>query len=222
MRVKLDCDRVLVERGRGRTSAVANWLDAVRTLTTGLRLSPCLAAAGFQEMSPALALDGASKGDALTGIKRAEGATCTITGVTESSLESSRYHPLENRWHAAPLRSFVACCTSDWCSSKASNRLAAFAKICSLRKTRTTNHSINHGYPPPDPRVPERGRTDRPVDNRESRRGDGRRHSSAESQVLPFVNGFSGPHRGSDSGSQGPRDVEGWCCLPLPAARLRT
>jgi hypothetical protein len=41
-------------------------------------------------MSPALALDGASKGDALTGIKRAEGATFTITGVTESPLESSR------------------------------------------------------------------------------------------------------------------------------------
>ena len=169
-----------------------------------------------------MALDVASKGDALTGIKRAEEATFTITGVTESPLESSRNHPLGNRRQAAPRRSFVACCTSNWCSSKASNRLAAFAKICSLRKTRTTNHSINHGYPPPDPRVPERGRTDRPVDNRESRRGDGRRHSSAESQVLPIVNGFSGPHRGTDSGSQGPRGVEGWCCLPLPAARLRT
>jgi len=182
MRVKLDCDRVLVERGRGRTSAVANWLDAVRTLTTGLRLSPCLAAAGFQEMSPALALDGASKGDALTGIKRAEGATCTITGVTESPLESSRDQPLENRdlVLAAPRRSFVLHCALNWCSSKASNRLAAFAKICSTRRGRTTNHSINPGYPPPDPRVPERGRTHRPVDNRESRSGDGRRRSTLD------------------------------------------
>lgn len=221
MRVKLDCDRVLVERGRGRTSAVANWLDAVRTLTTGLRLSPCLAAAGFQEMSPALALDGASKGDALTGIKRAEEATFTINVVTESPLESSRDHPLGNRGHAAPIGSFVSRSTSNWCSSKASNRLAAFAKICSLRKGRTRNHSSKPGYPPPDPRVPERGRTHRPVDNRESRRTDGRRRFTAENQVLPSVNGVSGLHRGSDSGSQGPRDVEGWCCLPLRATRLQ-
>jgi hypothetical protein len=171
-------------------------------------------------MSPALALDVASKGDALTGIKRAEGATCTITGVTESSLESSRYHPRENREHAAPLRSFVACCTLDWCSSKASNWLAAFVRICSLRKARMTNHSSKPGYPPPDPRVPERGRTHRPVDNRESRRDDGRRRFTVENQVLPIVNGFLGPHRGSDSGSQGPRGVEGCCCLPLPTARL--
>jgi hypothetical protein len=173
-------------------------------------------------MSPALALDVASKGDAFTGTKRAEGATFTITGVTESPLGSSRDHQLENRGHAAPRRTFDARRTSNWCSSKASNRLAAFAKICSLRKARTTNHSINHGYPPPDPRVPERGRTHRPVDNRESRRADGRRRSTAENQVLHIGNGFSEPHRGSDSGSQGSRGVEGWCCLPLPAARLRT
>ena len=172
-------------------------------------------------MSPALALDVASKGDALTGIKRAEEATFTITGVTESPLESSRNHPLGNRRQAAPRRSFVACCTSNWCSSKASNRLSTFATICSTHSGRTTNLSINHGYPPPDPRVPERGRTHRPVDNRKSHRGDGHRHSSAESQVLPIVNGFSEPHRGSDSCSQGPREVEGWCCLPLPATRLR-
>ena len=172
-------------------------------------------------MSPALALDVASKGDALTGIKRAEGATFTITGVTDSSLESSRDHPLENRERAAPLRSFVACCTSNWCSSKASNRLATFATICSTRSGRTRNHSIKPGYPPPDPRVPERGRTHRPVDNRKSRRGDGHRHSTAENQVLPIVNGFSEPHRGSDSCSQGPREVEGWCCLPLRATRLQ-
>ena len=173
-------------------------------------------------MSPALALDGASKGDALTGIKRAEGATFTITGVTESPLESSRNHPLGNRRQAAPRRSFVACCTSNWCSSKASNRLAAFAKICSLRKARMRNHPVKPGYPPPDPRVPERGRTHRPVDNRESRCGDGHRHPTAENQVLPSVNGYSGPHRGSDSGPQAPRGVEGWCCLPLRATRLRT
>ena len=173
-------------------------------------------------MSPALALDGASKGDALTGIKRAEGATITITGVTDLPLQSSRHHPLENHGHAAPIGSFVACCTSDWCSSKASNRLAAFAKICSLRKARTRTHSSKPSYPPPDPRVPERGRTHRPVDNRESRSGDGRRRSTAENQVLRIVNGLSGPHRGSDLGSQGPRGVEGWCCLPLRATRLRT
>ena len=69
---------------RGKTALVAC------SLAAGLRISPCLAAAGFQEMSPALALDVASKGDALTGIKRAEGATFAITGVTESPLESSR------------------------------------------------------------------------------------------------------------------------------------
>jgi hypothetical protein len=171
-------------------------------------------------MSPALALDVASKGDALTSIKRAEGATCTISGVTDSSLESSPDHPLENREHAAPRRSFVSRRASNWCSSKASNRLAAFAKICSTRRGRMTNHSINHGYPPPDPRVPERGRTHRPVDNRESRSGYGRGRSTVENQVPPVVNGFSEPHRGSDSGSQGPRGVEGWCCLPLTAARL--
>jgi hypothetical protein len=141
-------------------------------------------------MSPALALDVASKGDALTGIKRAEGATCTISGVTESPLESSRDHPRENRGHAAPRRTFVARRTSNWCSSKASNLLAAFAKKCFLRKARMTNHSINPGYPPPEPRVPERGRTHRPVDNRESRRGDGRRRSTAENQVLRIGNGF--------------------------------
>jgi len=173
-------------------------------------------------MSPALALDVASKGDALTGIKRAEGATFTITGVTDSSLESSRDHPLENCGHAAPRRSFVSRSASNWCSSKASNRLAAFAKICSTRRGRTTNHSINPGYPPPDPRVPERGRTHRPVDNRESRSDDGFGSSTLDWEIRPVVNWFSGPHRGSDSGSQGPRGVEGWCCLPLRATRLRT
>ena len=53
----------------GRTALVA-W-----TITAGLRVSPSLAAAGFQEMSPALALDAASKGDAITGIKRADSAS---------------------------------------------------------------------------------------------------------------------------------------------------
>ena len=172
-------------------------------------------------MSPALALDVASKGDALTGIKRAEGATFTITGVTESPLESSRNHPLGNRRQAAPRRSFVACCTSNWCSSKASNRLSTFATICSTHSGRTTNLSINHGYPPPDPRVPERGRTHRPVDNRESRSDDGFGSSTLDWEIPPIVNGFSGPHRGSDSSPQAPREVEGWCCLPLPATGLQ-
>jgi hypothetical protein len=213
MRVKLDCVAATVDEC-GRTALVAC------SIAAGLRLSPCLAAAGFQEMSPALALDVASKGDALTGIKRAEGATFTITSVTDSPLESSRDQPLENCEHAAPRRSFVSRCASNWCSSKASNRLAAFAKICSTRRGRTRNHSIKPGYPPPDPRVPERGRTHRPVDNRESRRTDGRRRSTVENQVLPIVNGFLGPHRGSDSDPQVPRGVEGCCCLPLPTARL--
>ncbi len=171
-------------------------------------------------MSPALALDVASKGDALTGIKRAEGATFTITSVTDSSRESSRDHPLENCEHAAPRRSFVSRSASNWCSSKASNRLAAFAKICSSRKARMRNHSSNHGYPPPDPRVPERGRTDRPVDNRESRSDDGFGSSTLDWEIRPVVNEFSGPYRGSDSGPHVPRGVEGCCCLPLPTARL--
>ena len=75
MRAKPDCDRVPVKRGRDRTAAGATWLDAVRTLTTGLRVSPSLAAAGFQEMRPALALDIASKGDAIAGISRADTAS---------------------------------------------------------------------------------------------------------------------------------------------------
>ena len=167
-----------------------------------------------------MALDVASKGDALTGIKRAEGATFTITDVTDSSLESSRDHPLENCEHAAPRRSFVSPSASNWCSSKASNRLAAFAKICSTPRGRTRTHSSIPGYPPPDPRVPERGHTHRPVDNRESHCADGCGSSIVENRVLPIVNGFSGPHRGSDSGPQARRGVEGWCCLPLPTARL--
>src|SRR3970282_49110 len=67
MRVKSDCDRVPVERNRGRTAAGANWLDAARTLTTGLRVSPSLAATGFQEMRPAFALDLASIGRCVYG-----------------------------------------------------------------------------------------------------------------------------------------------------------
>ena len=68
MRTKPDCDRATVD-DYGRTALVA-W-----TFTAGLRVSPCLAAAGFQEMSPAFALDVASKGDAITGIKRADSAS---------------------------------------------------------------------------------------------------------------------------------------------------
>ena len=65
MRAKPDCDRA-AEDDCGRTALVAF------TFTAGLRVSPCLAAAGFQEMSPAFALDVASKGDAVTGINRAD------------------------------------------------------------------------------------------------------------------------------------------------------
>ena len=83
MRAQPDCVAATADEC-GRTALVAC------SFAAGLRISPCLAAAGFQEMSPALALDVASKGDALTGIKRAEEATFTITGVTESPLESSR------------------------------------------------------------------------------------------------------------------------------------
>lgn len=39
-----------------------------------LRVSPGVAPAGFQEMSPAFALDVASRGDAVTGINRADSA----------------------------------------------------------------------------------------------------------------------------------------------------
>ena len=62
------------------------WLDAVRTLTTGLRVSPSLAAAGFQEMRPALALDIASKGDAITGISRADTASVESGSMFGNSL----------------------------------------------------------------------------------------------------------------------------------------
>ena len=67
MRAKPDCDRAPFERKRGRTATEADWLDAVRTLTTNLRVSPSLAAAGFQEMSPAFALDLASIGRCVYG-----------------------------------------------------------------------------------------------------------------------------------------------------------
>ena len=68
MRAKPDCVRATLD-DCGRTALVA-W-----TFTTDLRVSPCLAAAGFQEMSPAFTLDVASKGDAITGIKRADSAS---------------------------------------------------------------------------------------------------------------------------------------------------
>ena len=48
-----------------------------------LRIPPSLAATGFQEMRPAFALDVASKGDAVTGINRADSASvkrCSISG----------------------------------------------------------------------------------------------------------------------------------------------
>ena len=90
MRVNPDCDRVAVEWARGRTSADANWLDVVQTLTTGLRVSPCLEAAGFQEMRPALALDVASKGDAFTGIKRADTASVENYSIFGNSLHDRK------------------------------------------------------------------------------------------------------------------------------------
>ena len=76
MRAKPDFDRATVD-DCGTTALVA-W-----TITAGLRISPCLAAAGFQEMSPAFELDAASKGDAITGINRADTANvkrCEISG----------------------------------------------------------------------------------------------------------------------------------------------
>lgn len=51
--------------------------DGERCSPTGterLQVPPGLAAAGFQEMRPVLALDEASKGDAVTGIHRADSA----------------------------------------------------------------------------------------------------------------------------------------------------
>lgn len=75
MRAKPDCDRAAFERIRGGSAAGASWLGALRTLTADLRVSPSLAAAGFQEMRPALTLAFASRGDAITGINRADTAS---------------------------------------------------------------------------------------------------------------------------------------------------
>jgi hypothetical protein len=43
-----------------------------RVSTQDLKVSPGVAPAGFQEIGPALALDGAGMGDAVTGINRAD------------------------------------------------------------------------------------------------------------------------------------------------------
>jgi hypothetical protein len=85
----------------GRTALVA-W-----TITAGLRVSPSLAAAGFQEMSPALALDAASKGDAITGIKRADSAS-----VNRCSISGDPAHPGERttRW----VRRSSQCACDHW------------------------------------------------------------------------------------------------------------
>ncbi len=46
-----------------------------------LRVSPGVAPAGFQEMSPAFALDFASRGDAVTGINRADSASVKLNSI---------------------------------------------------------------------------------------------------------------------------------------------
>ena len=81
MRAKPDCGRA-AEDDCGRTALVA------LTFTAGLRVSPCLAAAGFQEMGPAFALDVTSKGDAITGIKRADSAS--VIDVQDPAQDGER------------------------------------------------------------------------------------------------------------------------------------
>ena len=83
MRAKPDCDHATVD-DCGRTALVA------LTFIAGLRISPCLAAAGFQEMSPAFALDVASKGDAITGIKRADSASVNRCSVSCDPAEDAK------------------------------------------------------------------------------------------------------------------------------------
>ena len=78
IQAKPDRDRATLE-DFGRTVLV------VWTITAGLRVSPSLAAAGFQEMSPAFALDVASKGDAITGINRADSASVRQCSVSSDS-----------------------------------------------------------------------------------------------------------------------------------------
>ncbi len=85
MRAKPDCDHATVD-DCGRTALVA-W-----TFTTGLRVSPSLAAAGLQEMRPAFALDVASKGDAITGIKRADSARVNRCSVSCDSAKDAKKH----------------------------------------------------------------------------------------------------------------------------------
>ena len=74
MRANPDCVRATLD-DCGRTA-----LDAL-TFTAGLRVSPCLAAAGFQEMRPAFTLVFASKGDAITGINRADSASVDLSSI---------------------------------------------------------------------------------------------------------------------------------------------
>lgn len=83
MRAKPDCDHATVD-DCGRMVLVA-W-----TFTAGLRVSPCLAAAGLQEMSPALALDVASESDAITGIKRADSASVNRCSVSCEPAEDAK------------------------------------------------------------------------------------------------------------------------------------
>ena len=79
MRAKPGCVRATFDDCGG--AALVSW-----TFATGLRVSPSLAAAGFQEMRPALALDIASKGDAITGINRADTASVENYSMSGDSL----------------------------------------------------------------------------------------------------------------------------------------
>ena len=67
MLAKPDCDRAAFALDCGRTVAGARYQVLSKRLTTGLQVSPSLAAAGVEEISPALALDLASIGRCVYG-----------------------------------------------------------------------------------------------------------------------------------------------------------
>ena len=64
-----------------------------RTWLAGLRVSPGLAAAGFQEMRPALALDVASMGDGVTGINRADTASVKLNSILRDPASDCYTNP---------------------------------------------------------------------------------------------------------------------------------
>jgi hypothetical protein len=70
----------------------ARWASVV---PDALRVSPGLSAAGFQEMRPAWAPTWAGMGDAVTGINRADSASCELNALT--------------------LRQYREACTSSHC-----------------------------------------------------------------------------------------------------------